>query len=391
MERPERECKNFCGEPVEYEPHKFSDGFVYYLPRNLDKTIHNCPFVLDMDDQDEFDDLIIQAVDDPESVYYEDIDAMEQQEICQDNLFLWSIMLDEIHQYDNNGISLTIEDLINTQNLISNWTGPFFMGNCHGVYENITPTNRGYQLEILGWKYQIIGKYDDAKKCYELQHEISEELELLGVIHKLNKKIDKLEKYFNLKNSIVGNVSQDEIEKIIKKTELKLRKFITTLYSGKFERVWDRLPKIKESILERQENAKSSMINVNEINELDNSTLGELIKILKMSNPKKRVDKDHCNICEKSWKNNSLVYYEKIQKEIFCKDKICFIKQGGLIKDIPWDFVTSLTRINNLRNMISHDKNYDKKQIQHEFNEIRFTCAKVNSHMDDLLNIFNNV
>ena len=35
-------CKTHCGCMIEYEPHEFSDGFVYYLPRNLDKTIHEC-------------------------------------------------------------------------------------------------------------------------------------------------------------------------------------------------------------------------------------------------------------------------------------------------------------------------------------------------------------
>ena len=37
-------CKTDCGCDVEYIPHEFSDGFVYYLPRNLDGTVHNCIF-----------------------------------------------------------------------------------------------------------------------------------------------------------------------------------------------------------------------------------------------------------------------------------------------------------------------------------------------------------
>ena len=37
-------CKTECGMTVEYVPHEFSDGFVYYLPRNLDGTVHNCIF-----------------------------------------------------------------------------------------------------------------------------------------------------------------------------------------------------------------------------------------------------------------------------------------------------------------------------------------------------------
>jgi len=35
-------CKTGCGNDIEFEPHEFSDGFVYYLPRNLDHTPHQC-------------------------------------------------------------------------------------------------------------------------------------------------------------------------------------------------------------------------------------------------------------------------------------------------------------------------------------------------------------
>ncbi|MBT3592274.1 MAG: hypothetical protein HN504_05335, partial [Candidatus Nitrosopelagicus sp.] len=35
-------CKTHCGYEIEYEPHEFSDGFVYYLPRNVDGTVHDC-------------------------------------------------------------------------------------------------------------------------------------------------------------------------------------------------------------------------------------------------------------------------------------------------------------------------------------------------------------
>ncbi len=80
-------------------------------------------------------------------------------------------------------------------------------------------------------------------------------------------------------------------------------------------------------------------------------------------------------------------YYEKIPKEIFCKDKICFIKQGGLVKNIPYDFVILFRQINKTRNILSHVKDYDKEMLQLEFNERKFTCKKVSSHIDKVLNI----
>ena len=77
--------------------------------------------------------------------------------------------------------------------------------------------------------------------------------------------------------------------------------------------------------------------------------------------------------------------------EIFCKDKMCFIKQGGLLKNIQFDFVSSLRQLNKTRNMLSHDKDYDKEMLQLHFNEIGFTCAKVNLHIGKVLKMSNDV
>lgn len=35
-------CRTGCGEEISYEEFEFEDGYVYYLPRNLDGSIHNC-------------------------------------------------------------------------------------------------------------------------------------------------------------------------------------------------------------------------------------------------------------------------------------------------------------------------------------------------------------
>jgi hypothetical protein len=37
------QCRTGCGAFVLYEMRPFPDGFIYHMPRNLDKTIHNCP------------------------------------------------------------------------------------------------------------------------------------------------------------------------------------------------------------------------------------------------------------------------------------------------------------------------------------------------------------
>ena len=37
------QCRTGCGAFVSYEMESFPDGFIYHMPLNLDKTIHNCP------------------------------------------------------------------------------------------------------------------------------------------------------------------------------------------------------------------------------------------------------------------------------------------------------------------------------------------------------------
>jgi hypothetical protein len=40
-----KSCKTHCGEKINYESVEFSDGFVYELPKNNDGTVHQCPIV----------------------------------------------------------------------------------------------------------------------------------------------------------------------------------------------------------------------------------------------------------------------------------------------------------------------------------------------------------
>jgi hypothetical protein len=45
-------CKTKCGLDIDYEPIEFSDGFTYYLPKNLDGTYHYC--IMFRDDAEEW-------------------------------------------------------------------------------------------------------------------------------------------------------------------------------------------------------------------------------------------------------------------------------------------------------------------------------------------------
>jgi len=45
-------CRTGCGKQIIYELHPFPNGSVYFLPLNLDETIHNCPNLPEIDSED---------------------------------------------------------------------------------------------------------------------------------------------------------------------------------------------------------------------------------------------------------------------------------------------------------------------------------------------------
>ena len=53
------------------------------------------------------------------------------------------------------------------------------------------PTVQGYQLEFLGYLYEMMIRLEDAKKCFELQYECTGEPELKERVEKLDKKIQE--------------------------------------------------------------------------------------------------------------------------------------------------------------------------------------------------------
>jgi len=46
-------CRTGCGQDVLYEMESFPDGFIYYMPWNLDRTIHNCQNLPENETNDE--------------------------------------------------------------------------------------------------------------------------------------------------------------------------------------------------------------------------------------------------------------------------------------------------------------------------------------------------
>ena len=217
-----------CGLEVEYESHKFSDGFVYYLPRNLDKTIHRC-LIVDLQEtlfgdpdpdleqiysenkdrlkitQEKFIEIMTDQYNDPIDFLENGLeDAMTmlrkgkmyelkknfENQINTVPIPYWKSRFPLAANYDDLDIAAGPDSLFTTK---SGWVIIRKTVNeiCN-LISPLIPTGNGYQLEILGYLYELMIRLEDAKKCYNLQYMCTKESELLGRSKELDKKIQEM-------------------------------------------------------------------------------------------------------------------------------------------------------------------------------------------------------
>jgi len=387
-------CKTDCECEVEYESHEFSDGFVYYLPRNLDGTVHNCIF----------------SEDDPT---FFNIDADAWDDFCQKHKGRLNIIPDELGEilgtregYWMEPMDLNFMEMIKKGNMfrlkkaveeeLIRSPMPHFAHRSEyhwGVQdEDIElPTTQGYQLEYLGKIYELMIRLEDAKKCYELQYECTKEPELLGISKELDEKISKI----NIEKKKQGTsitVSKAQTKESLDETELKLREYIIKLFDNNFKEVWKRKPKLFKYIQNIRESKKNSLLPEEEESSIQHLSLGHLNKILKTSNTEKNAKfEESCKICKKSWIRYEKIFLDTINIEnkkpqkIICIDKDCFVSQGGLWKDFPNLLIREIELINETRNALAHPEKYDKEMLHDYYKRAIDTCDIINRYVNEYL------
>ncbi|MBT6647566.1 MAG: hypothetical protein HOB51_08655 [Thaumarchaeota archaeon] len=418
-------CKTECGMTVEYVPHEFSDGFVYYLPRNLDKTIHHC-MIIEMERE-------MWGDPDPniEKIYRENKDRLN---ITQEKFIE---ILDDL-QYDPYSFLGDEEsDVIPKlrkgkmyelkkyfENQLNTLTSPSFQsrfptnGNQNETIEMantpkntltihnrsdwivttkpidelcslilpVLPTGNGYQLEFLGYLYEIMIRLEDAKKCYELQYECTGEPELLAICRELDKKILERKNTEEVTENIPDILTIDDMRKRIDFTELNIRKYVVELFSNNFTELFKKNPKLKEQCERIRRKREDMMLNFNENSAIDTVGIGSLAYILTVSRGKNRSkSKNTCKVCERSWNENEDIFSESFPKEINCIDDACFVKQGGLVKKIPMELIHNIKSINATRNILAHPGDYDQEMFKKILRQTYATCDTINYRIDEFL------
>ena len=385
-------CKTNCGCEVEYESHKFSDGFVYYLPKNLDGTVHNCIF----------------SEEEPDFFDYE-VDAIE--EFCQKHKERLKISPDQLEEITMLGIfpldfldepmDLNFMDMIRKGKMfeLKNYVQgnlirlpfPYLLERSDFRWqvqdEDIElPTNNGYQLEFLGKVYELMIRLEDAKKCYELQYECTGEPELLAISRELDKKILERNNTEEVTENIPDILTSEDMKKRIELTELNIRKYVVELFSNNFTELFKKNPKLKEQCERIRRKREDMILNFNENSAIDTVGLGSLAHILKISRGIKRSkSKGTCKVCKRSWNEKEDIFSESIPKKINCIDDTCFAKQGGLVKKTPMEWIYNIKSINSTRNILAHPGDCDQEMLKKILRQTYATCDTINYLIDEFL------
>ena len=418
-------CLTNCGLDVDYEPIEFSDGFVYYFPRNLDKTVHDC-LMLSQDVVHLMEDVEPDSGPlDSNITYYE----MAYEENKNRTSLTFEQFSDYLNNYEINYILNSFDNDFGTDGfLVSMLIGgkmldvkhslesemksspvPFYQSRRNipgdpffgdtGIrlgyqkeYSNVElaqqlyvklPTKNGYQLEHLGLFYELMIRLEDAKKCYELQYECTGEPELLKKSKELDDKIKEMDKTRKVIENTPDNLTTEDIRKKIDSTELNIRKYVVSLFSNNFNELFRRNPSLVLDIQKIRKNDEESMIEVNENNDIETFSLGSIAYILKISKGQIKSDRHQtCSICGISWRQGEFIFLEKYPKKIICSDKICFQQQGGFTKSIPLSLIHRIKNISKTRNLHDHPRNYDKDMYEKMLKESYETCNVIDHFIE---------
>ena len=401
-------CKTDCGMEIEYVPHEFSDGFVYYLPRNLDGKVHNCIFSEDPDffnlDVDEDDEVLKEfcqkhkdrlKLSPAELVAIMASDPWGSIELPMDLDFMNLVRRGNVYslkKYVEKELNITpMPYLAHRSDFRYHLQDEQEIFETKATQEQIIgytwielPTSQGYQLEYLGKIYELMIRLEDAKKCFELQYECTREPELKKHVEELDKKIQERRNTEKVTEDIPDNLTSEDMRTKIELTELNIRKYVVELFSNNFTELFKKNPTLKEQCQKRRKKDEDTMLNFNENSPIDTVSLGSLAHILKISRGIKRSKfRDTCKICKRSWEKNEDIFSENIPKKISCVDKTCFAKQGGFVKNTPIDFVHRIENISKTRNILSHPRDYDQEMFKIILRETYETCNIINYWMEE--------
>lgn len=284
------QCRTECGNLIEYEIIRFSDGFLYFLPVELNGNVHDCPNIPSAIELDEHGKGILASHELPP--------------------FDFVKLMYEIEEKNTLNYKTTPEDENSLEFLAGKQSDAIFLPlPFYKTNPELDPTI--YQLTEIAQIYQNIGEYGNASLALSIQQRITHDqteriLQLYKEIEKLTdseqtkykSEYQILEEYLNSleksrekysqnidyqqKQSIIAEKTQKitviQIREKIRKVENLLKSYIRKKYDGNIVKFKHDFPKLIESIEKR--NKQNSILDISEEHDVIGLlTLGEAVTI----------------------------------------------------------------------------------------------------------------
>ena len=93
----------------------------------------------------------------------------------------------------------------------------------------------------------------------------------------------------------------------------------------------------------------------------------------------------HVKYAEYIGRKTSGFFSESIPEKISCDNKTCFVKQGGMAKNVKRDMIYRISNIIAVRNILSHPRKPDQEMLKKYLAEAYLTCDILNHHIEDEL------
>jgi hypothetical protein len=359
-----KSCKTHCGEKINYESVEFSDGFVYELPKNNDGTVHQCP-IIELVMEEEFlyvDEGIaltyLKKYGNPEHLSQK---LFEMQFDIGDPLTLNDVMFEgQLELLDGTSHPANRNSTLNDQVLQGNgkflltslqlfcnvFSTPFFKIGFPEYQKEKTdlffkcPTVKIYHLEVLGKLYDILGMFPDSKKCYMLQYEITGESELVDAVKILEQKMASTLDNANLKYYNKKDIPIDDVVVAVEKTEKNIKNYINSLNLD-WKKVFENYPKMEENHEKTRKDDENSLLSVNDEGFTDTMGWMDLINVIS--------------------------YASKNYPEL----------------KIPFNMIYSMHPIRITRNRFGHKRDFDSDSLQKEMNIAFWNCKFIDGHIEE--------
>jgi hypothetical protein len=347
-------CRTGCGKQVGYEHIQFPDGFIYFLPRNNDLTIHDCLNLPKIDDggtgmpwskeEQELEDYIDKVRFSPTVISKQQMEEVDKKIKSCPNQFnreyseIESTYLND-HYWNREEDSIPLEakksessfyerDLLNSQMRCILFPSPFFFT------PNLTKIP---DVVWLSKCYKNLGNYECAIIALMIQDKITHDQgnEIL--------KLEKLKKDFSQQNKIKVDKSIIQIrDNDIRNVEENIKKFIRTNLSIEgFKKVNFQLFNELEKHREERNNVRTATLGKFD-DVFERLTLGQCIMLINNLRKSKdffifnQIKREHIHRLEwlkENFRNENDHAVGDVEREFTEEDKILAVTYCKTITD----------------------------------------------------------